>query len=113
MISKEKIQEAVKRLVEVYQPEYVYLFGSHAWGTPNEESDVDLMIILKEGYHSEWDFRKKGNRALAGIGFTVYFIFNTSETFKERSQHVSTLEYKILNENNIVYAKTRRVALQG
>ena len=113
MISKVKLQQAVNILVEVYHPEAMYLFGSYAWGTPNEDSDVDLMIILKEDYKSEWDFRKKGNRALAGIGFSVDFIFNTVDSFKERSQHVSTLEYKILKESSIVYAETRGVAVQG
>jgi len=32
-------------LVEQFQPEKVVLFGSFAYGTPDENSDVDLLII--------------------------------------------------------------------
>jgi predicted nucleotidyltransferase len=33
-------------LVDRFQPEQVLLFGSHAWGTPDQYSDVDLMVII-------------------------------------------------------------------
>jgi Polymerase beta, Nucleotidyltransferase len=26
----------------------IYLFGSHAWGTPHDDSDVDIMVIVSE-----------------------------------------------------------------
>ena len=35
----------VRRLVQEYHPERVVLFGSYAYGTPNEDSDIDLLII--------------------------------------------------------------------
>src|SRR6266511_2169254 len=40
------LEEAVERLKAEFQPEEIYLFGSHAWGTPDENSDVDLMVIV-------------------------------------------------------------------
>ncbi len=40
------IQTATQKLVAEFQPEQIWLFGSHAWGTPNEDSDVDLMVIV-------------------------------------------------------------------
>ena len=46
MIAKEKIQEVTNRLVEAYQPIAIYLFGSYAWGEPNEDSDIDLMVVV-------------------------------------------------------------------
>ena len=38
----------MERLKAEFQPEEIYLFGSHAWGAPTEDSDVDLMVVLKE-----------------------------------------------------------------
>ena len=38
------LETAVERLKAEFQPEEIYLFGSHAWGTPTEDSDVDLMV---------------------------------------------------------------------
>jgi predicted nucleotidyltransferase len=35
----------LKVLVEQFHPEQVILFGSYAYGSPNEHSDVDLLVI--------------------------------------------------------------------
>ncbi|MBI5235418.1 MAG: nucleotidyltransferase domain-containing protein [Deltaproteobacteria bacterium] len=39
------ISKLAKRLGERYQPEKIILYGSYAYGTPDEASDVDLLII--------------------------------------------------------------------
>ena len=39
------ISKLVDRLKEQYQPEKIILYGSYAYGNPNEESDIDLLII--------------------------------------------------------------------
>ena len=45
MLSEEKIQSVVERIVQVAQPSKVILFGSYARGNANENSDLDLMVI--------------------------------------------------------------------
>lgn len=40
-----QIQSIIRCLVEKYQPEFVILFGSQAYGEPDEDSDIDLLII--------------------------------------------------------------------
>lgn len=40
-----KIQEVVDKIVRECKPEKVILFGSHAWGEPTEDSDVDLFVV--------------------------------------------------------------------
>jgi predicted nucleotidyltransferase len=42
----EALPEAVARLAAELNPEQVILFGSHAYGTPTPDSDVDLLVIL-------------------------------------------------------------------
>ena len=39
------IQKIVQRLVVGYAPEKIILFGSYAYGQPNADSDIDLLII--------------------------------------------------------------------
>ena len=36
------IKESVLKFV---QAKSIYLFGSHAYGTPNEESDIDISVV--------------------------------------------------------------------
>jgi predicted nucleotidyltransferase len=40
------IKEARKRLVQALHPERIILFGSHVWGTPGPDSDLDLLVIV-------------------------------------------------------------------
>jgi len=46
------IKESVLRYVPA---RYIYLFGSHAYGTPTEESDIDIYVVTPDniGNHSE------------------------------------------------------------
>jgi predicted nucleotidyltransferase len=40
------IRRFARRIAERFKPEKIILFGSYAYGTPHEESDVDLMVIM-------------------------------------------------------------------
>jgi uncharacterized protein len=46
MIDFEQIQALSQQIVEQFQPDRIILFGSYAHGQPNEDSDVDLLVIL-------------------------------------------------------------------
>ena len=41
------LSRIVRLLREKYHPESIVLFGSHAYGTPSPESDIDLLIIKR------------------------------------------------------------------
>jgi predicted nucleotidyltransferase len=41
------LRPAVQKIVAELNPEKIILFGSYAYGTPNQHSDVDLLIIMK------------------------------------------------------------------
>jgi UTP:GlnB (protein PII) uridylyltransferase len=45
MITEDQIQAVVQRIVEGYAPDRIILFGSYAYGTPTEDSDLDLLVI--------------------------------------------------------------------
>src|SRR3990172_11791072 len=45
MNTEREIEGIVKQIAEGYQPLKVILFGSHAWGQPTEDSDIDLLIV--------------------------------------------------------------------
>ncbi len=45
MIDERLIQQVARKIVEQVRPEKVVLFGSWAWGEPDADSDLDLLII--------------------------------------------------------------------
>src|SRR3989304_10123061 len=44
MVTNTVIQQLVERIKQ-FDPEKIILFGSYAYGTPSEDSDVDLLVI--------------------------------------------------------------------
>ena len=46
MVSLSHVTELSDRIAREFQPERIILFGSLAYGTPTEYSDVDLLIIM-------------------------------------------------------------------
>jgi predicted nucleotidyltransferase len=47
MISQQRIQEYADRVAEAFHPDKIILFGSYAYGEPNEDSDVDLLVVME------------------------------------------------------------------
>ena len=50
------IQSILQKLIAEYTPEKVILFGSHAYGAPGPDSDIDLLIIKEtsERFIDRW-----------------------------------------------------------
>jgi uncharacterized protein len=46
MVSRDSIREFAQRVARAYGPERIVLFGSYAYGTPTEDSDVDLLVAM-------------------------------------------------------------------
>ncbi len=42
---QDEIKKIIKMITEKYRPEKIILFGSYAYGIPDEDSDVDLLIV--------------------------------------------------------------------
>ncbi len=40
------IRNLCHRIAEEFKPEQIILFGSHAYGTPTVESDLDLLVVM-------------------------------------------------------------------
>lgn len=47
------LKKMVERLVQEYQPHKLFLFGSYAYGQPDEQSDLDL-LVLKDTTGESW-----------------------------------------------------------
>ena len=55
-LKPQAIDRILERIVKEYAPERIVLFGSYAYGEPDEESDVDLLIIKEtdQGPIARW-----------------------------------------------------------
>lgn len=46
MVALNDVRELGERIAECFDPEKIILFGSHAYGEPHADSDVDLLVIM-------------------------------------------------------------------
>jgi len=99
------LEEAIERLKKEFQPEEIYLFGSHAWGTPSEDSDVDLMVIVPSSDERHIRRMQRAQRCLRGIGFAKDVLVNTRAQFDRYRDLSASLPYKIFQEGRKLYGK--------
>ena len=97
------LREMTQRLVAEFQPEQVILFGSHAWGTPNEDSDVDLLVIVSHSDEKPVQRAVRGHRCLNGLQVSKDILVKTrAEVERFRNVHAS-LECQILECGRVLY----------
>lgn len=46
MVDPEHIIAFARGVAKAFRPDRIVLFGSYAYGTPNEDSDVDLLVVM-------------------------------------------------------------------
>ncbi len=46
MTLADAISDLAAKIVQRYRPQRVILFGSHAYGSPRADSDVDLLVVM-------------------------------------------------------------------
>ncbi|MBI2959022.1 MAG: nucleotidyltransferase domain-containing protein [Betaproteobacteria bacterium] len=92
-----------RRLAAEFQPEQVWLFGSHAWGQPDEGSDVDLLVVVRESTEPPVRRAQRAHRCLRGLGIAKDILVKTRAEL-ERFRHVpSSLEAEILERGRLIY----------
>ena len=106
--------QASKQLAEICRiidktvaVEKIYLFGSYAYGVPNQDSDYDICVILPDEGIRPADAVKKIRRALyASQTVPLDVIACRSEEFLRR-QGGASLERKIMREGVLLHERRR------
>ena len=103
-------EEVVRRLVDEFHPEEIYLFGSHAWGKPTTDSDLDLLVIVSQSRQKPIQRAIRAQRSLRGVKVPVDVLVKTRREFETYSSVKASLEAQISREGKLLYG---RKALTG
>ena len=97
------LQEMTRRLVAEFQPRQIILFGSHAWGQPNEDSDVDLFVIVPEDDQSRTERELRARRCLRDLYVSKDILVQTQGEVDRATCVYASLESEILEKGVRLY----------
>lgn len=106
MISQETIQEAVKRLVKAYEPLQIYLYGAYAWGHPDEDDDLNMLVIIEA---SDRKIHQRGDKAfdtLLGLNIPTNIAIFTKQEFEASAKDPNSLVQEVKTRGKVVYARS-------
>jgi predicted nucleotidyltransferase len=95
------LNEVVRRVVEVADPEAIILFGSAARGSMGPDSDIDLLVI-KAGVHRR-QLAQSIYRQLIGIGQAVDIVVLTPDDVRRYRHSPGMVVDPALREGRIIY----------
>ncbi|MGI8789194.1 MAG: nucleotidyltransferase domain-containing protein [Pyrinomonadaceae bacterium] len=96
-----KIKNLCRQIVENFSPQKIILFGSHAYGNPTKDSDVDLLVVMPfEGSNSQ-----KAVEILLKLKRTMPLdlLVRTSEQVQERIAMEDFFMREIVERGKVLY----------
>lgn len=101
-ITRTPIAALARQIAERFHPDRIILFGSHAYGEPHDDSDVDLLVIMPA--------KKMVNQAAKirvalDYDFPLDLIVRTPEYLKERLEMDDWFVREILSRGKVLYEK--------
>jgi uncharacterized protein len=92
----------VRRIVDRFAPERVILFGSHARGTADAESDIDLLVVMQvEG--SKRSARLSVRKAIGDIAIGKDVLVYTPEEVHQYQDIAGHILRPALREGRVLY----------
>lgn len=109
MVTEAQIQEIVRRIVEGYAPDRIILFGSYAYGTPTEDSDLDLLVVKADDERMKIERIVEVRRAAYARNNPPMdvLVLNSTEEARAR-QNRFVVEHHALHRGRLLYDATIR-----
>ncbi len=106
-VAQQTLQGIVRRLVESYQPQRIILFGSLAYGEPDEDSDIDLLVI-KDTTESPLERRVRVRQLAADPQRRIPFspLVLTPDELAQRLSLGDVFYHEIVRRGQVLYARS-------
>jgi uncharacterized protein len=96
------IRKYARQVAEHFKPEKIVLFGSYAYGTPHEDSDVDLLVIMPA-----WNELSKAAQIDIKLDrtFSLDLIVRTPKNLQWRLDERESFHTEIVTRGKVLYEK--------
>lgn len=98
------VAEILRRLVDAYEPDRVYLFGSTARAEAGPDSDYDLLLVVPDDAPPERLRARRAYEALWGLGVAVDVLIWRRAAFEARATVPTSLPAIVLREGVLLHA---------
>jgi predicted nucleotidyltransferase len=95
------IRQFARAVAERFQPEKIILFGSHAYGTPHADSDVDILVVMPVA-RNELDQAARISRAIDSH-FPLDIIVSTPRNLAWRLKEGDSFLREITTKGKVLY----------
>ena len=102
-LEEDLLKTVTKKLVAEFQPEQVWLYGSHAWGTPHDDSDVDLLVVVPHSDETPIRRSQRAHRCLRGLRMPKDILVETRLEVNRVKDLKTSLENVILARGRKLY----------
>ena len=101
-----KIKLEIVKKLEPLNLEKIILFGSYAYGVPNEDSDLDICII-DNNFTSKLKLKREIREKLQDIHIAKDILLVNSEYYQSHSDEnwLNTALYDVKNKGEVLYEK--------
>lgn len=97
------IQLITETIVKNIDAKFIYLFGSYAYGTPSEHSDIDIYAVLPDKYNNTTEIYAKIITELGDNNIFFIDLLLVPERIFESRKDKYLLESTIYRKGKIVY----------
>ena len=97
------LEQAVARLRTEFQPDQIFLYGSHAWGTPHDDSDVDLFVLVPHSEETPIRRSQRAHRCLRGLRMPKDVLVETRQEIDQVKGLKTSLENAIFSRGRRLY----------
>jgi len=98
-----ELDAIVQRVVEVFNPLRIILFGSASRGEAGKDSDIDLLVVMPEGT-PRLATAEKLHMRMFGIPAAVDFLVATPSDLERNRDNIGLVYRTILREGRELYA---------
>lgn len=96
------IRRFARQVAERFQPDKIILFGSHAYGTPHADSDVDILVVMPA--RNQLDQAVRISLAI-DPPFPLDIIVRTPRNMKWRLEEKESFLTEIMSKGKVLYEK--------
>jgi predicted nucleotidyltransferase len=97
------LDEVIRRIIAALQPKAIYLYGSHAYGQPDRDSDVDLFIVVRDSSLPPHRRAIAVYQLLRGLFFPAEVKVVTQAEFERRARWLSSIERVVKEKGKVLY----------